>query len=318
MADPRTSAKSMRPRASQARAARRAEPSDPSRGWDAPSHDIRPRIGAGPRREIRSARALFHTPSTLHLIAIATSVVILGGGLGITLHLLGSDRAPEPSRPASIGAAPAGTTAAAASPSTVITTPAAASGTEPAPTGSAAGGASETSARQASALPAALPSDSPAEAGPAVAAPSATDAPTPTADDFRRPAFLEPMRSGDPSAVADAAAPEDGSGEPDDSAAPPAADTPVPPSGHRPARTASASAGTDEAVSAASASAEGTTARLTMAVTFRSAAQRGASALGTLAAGTEVKVVSCKSWCEIIADGKRGFVFNNAVPRSAR
>lgn len=45
-------------------------------------------------------------------------------------------------------------------------------------------------------------------------------------------------------------------------------------------------------------------------VTMRAGADNKAAAIGTLKTGQQVQLVGCKLWCEVIADGKRGFVFN--------
>lgn len=324
MADLRNPAKSPRQRPFEARSGRRIEASDSGREWEAPQRAIRPRIGVGPRREQRATRTLFQTPSALHLIAIATSLVILGGGLGLTLHLLGSNHAPEPER--------------AASPATARPPRVASPGlpTHPAPAETAASTAAAVSAAAAVAAdpePSAANPNPPA--GPAGAAPERpaaasgvlpVPAAAPTADDFKRPAFLEPM-------PADGAADDTAAGEtPADAADGPAATAdaeavaapepdslptaPAPLPQQRPARIATGAASAQDATPAAATG--GTSAKLTMDVTFRSSAQRGSSVLGTLSQGTEVQVIACKSWCEIIANGKRGFVFNNALPRSAR
>lgn len=53
--------------------------------------------------------------------------------------------------------------------------------------------------------------------------------------------------------------------------------------------------------------------RIIRGVTFR--AGPGGSAIGTIPAGTDVKVISCGSWCEIVHDGKQGFVYKTFLKR---
>ena len=52
-------------------------------------------------------------------------------------------------------------------------------------------------------------------------------------------------------------------------------------------------------------------------VTLRGGADNKAASLGTLKTGQKVDLVSCKVWCEIVADGKRGFVFKKFVEAGA-
>lgn len=53
------------------------------------------------------------------------------------------------------------------------------------------------------------------------------------------------------------------------------------------------------------------------AVTMRSAPKNGASTVLTLKSGQHVELVACERWCEIIADGKRGFIYKRFVDASA-
>ncbi|QJP12259.1 hypothetical protein G3545_00440 [Starkeya sp. ORNL1] len=52
-------------------------------------------------------------------------------------------------------------------------------------------------------------------------------------------------------------------------------------------------------------------------VTLRGGPDNKAASLGTLKTGQKVDLVSCKVWCEIVADGKRGFVFKKFVEAGA-
>ncbi|KQZ79042.1 hypothetical protein ASD64_11790 [Mesorhizobium sp. Root157] len=51
------------------------------------------------------------------------------------------------------------------------------------------------------------------------------------------------------------------------------------------------------------------------AVTMRSGPKTGAAAIGTVPAKTPVEVVACEKWCEIVYEGKRGFVYKSFVQR---
>ncbi len=46
-------------------------------------------------------------------------------------------------------------------------------------------------------------------------------------------------------------------------------------------------------------------------VTMRAKPSSRGGVLGTVPGGADVSVVSCDSWCEIVYDGKRGFVYRN-------
>ncbi|MBS7536276.1 hypothetical protein KHC28_21735 [Ancylobacter sonchi] len=52
-------------------------------------------------------------------------------------------------------------------------------------------------------------------------------------------------------------------------------------------------------------------------VTMRTGPNKGASAMQTLRSGQQVELVACDSWCEIVADGKRGFVYKSFVSAGA-
>lgn len=57
------------------------------------------------------------------------------------------------------------------------------------------------------------------------------------------------------------------------------------------------------------------TARMISAANIRSRPKKGAKVIGTVPGGTQVELVSCDGWCEIIAGGKRGFVWGEFVRR---
>lgn len=132
----------------------------------------------------------------------------------------------------------------------------------------------------------------------------------PTADDFARPAFLEPRPATEEAAPASA-----GTGElqaaptpqpmevaalqaPSPSASPSPSPAPLPP--QRP-----------------SAAPDGRTARILFDVTMRSGPRRGASAIGQIDRNSRVTLIGCKSWCEVISAGKRGFVYRRAVDQNS-
>ncbi len=52
-------------------------------------------------------------------------------------------------------------------------------------------------------------------------------------------------------------------------------------------------------------------------VTMRAAPRNGAAAVGNLTAGQKVQLVACHGWCEVIAEGKRGFIYKRFVDAGA-
>lgn len=52
-------------------------------------------------------------------------------------------------------------------------------------------------------------------------------------------------------------------------------------------------------------------------VTMRSEPKRGASAIGNLQSGQKVELVACDGWCEVIVEGKRGFIYKSFVDAKA-
>ena len=59
------------------------------------------------------------------------------------------------------------------------------------------------------------------------------------------------------------------------------------------------------------------TATIKSGVTMRGGPDNKSAAVGTLKTGQKVDLVSCKMWCEVVADGKRGFVFKKFVDAGA-
>jgi hypothetical protein len=60
---------------------------------------------------------------------------------------------------------------------------------------------------------------------------------------------------------------------------------------------------------------EGKTAHILRAVTMRAGPKKRAAALTTIPAKTPIKVIACKSWCEVVYKGKRGWVYKSFVKR---
>jgi hypothetical protein len=51
---------------------------------------------------------------------------------------------------------------------------------------------------------------------------------------------------------------------------------------------------------------------------IRARPQKGAKVIGTVPARTEVQLVGCEAWCEIIVEGKRGYVWGEFVRRGGK
>ncbi|TPJ28731.1 SH3 domain-containing protein [Mesorhizobium sp. B2-8-3] len=64
----------------------------------------------------------------------------------------------------------------------------------------------------------------------------------------------------------------------------------------------------------ASAAANG---RVLRAVTMRSGPKKGASAIATVPAKASVQVMNCKKWCEIVYNGKHGWVYKSYIKTGA-
>lgn len=231
---------------------------------------VRPRIELTNRRTM-SARSA----TSGRFLAVSTAVLILGAGGVFALHLLSSGGRET----VAVAEVPAKPAAASRPPVTI----------DP----------RDPTRKVANLLGAPARPTPPS----APAAPAAAEA-GPTAADFARPAFLEPLPA---QTLA-----EDADGPDEDEvaggvvmayAAEPSAAGDVPFPTRRPAQTQ------------ASAPANGREARLVKAINMREAPRRGADTVAVLAAGTKVTLVSCSSWCEIVADGKRGYVYKSAVGR---
>lgn len=248
------------------------------------------RIGAGsrPRRSSKRSDGLM----LWRVLGISAAVLILGMG-GLLAYNLVSPRS-ESSTPKSLQTA--ATPAQPAAPASAVPKPA---GSDPAPSivpAQPATAAQPKRIADAGHGQSAMKVASILGAGGETAAPIPTET-GPTAADFSRPAFLEPI---DEAETAEAKAETVAEDVPPDAAAP----LPTP----RPAKMASADTAASNDDSAASA-------RIRSAVTLRSGPRRSASAIGTLETGTKVKLYSCKSWCEVSAGDKRGWVYKSSVDR---
>lgn len=58
------------------------------------------------------------------------------------------------------------------------------------------------------------------------------------------------------------------------------------------------------------------TARITSGVRLRGNPDNDAPVLALLRPGTSVEIINCKGWCEVVADGKRGFVYKRFLGSS--
>ena len=59
------------------------------------------------------------------------------------------------------------------------------------------------------------------------------------------------------------------------------------------------------------------TGRILRAVTMRTGPQKNAAAMGTVPAKSSVQVVSCKKWCQIVYNGKRGWIYKSYIKTGA-
>jgi hypothetical protein len=76
-----------------------------------------------------------------------------------------------------------------------------------------------------------------------------------------------------------------------------------------------AKAETDEPQPASASNGDASPGHILRGVTMRSGPKKGASAIGTIPAKTAVQIVNCKRWCEILYNGKRGWVYKTFVAR---
>lgn len=250
-------------------------------------HDPRPtlpsRIGASGRPRRPGVRKAADGLLLWRVLGVSAAALIIGMGSLLAYQLVAPGGAPRLLAAAPPAAAPANS----------------------APRRLGEGGHAQAAVRVASILGAAgaePASVSPASAPPAsamrvaIATPDGSAEPAPTAADFARPAFLEPLDGAAADTEEESA---DGAGPRAQAALQDGVPLPTP----KPARMAAA------------VSDDGKTARIRSSVTLRSGPRRSASAIGTLKAGTQVKLYSCKSWCEVASGDKRGFVYKASVAR---
>ncbi|WP_181173690.1 SH3 domain-containing protein [Mesorhizobium sp. B2-3-12] len=57
--------------------------------------------------------------------------------------------------------------------------------------------------------------------------------------------------------------------------------------------------------------------RILRAVTMRSGPKKNAAAIGTVPARTSVQVMSCKQWCQIVYNGKTGWIYKSYIKTGA-
>ena len=59
------------------------------------------------------------------------------------------------------------------------------------------------------------------------------------------------------------------------------------------------------------------TGRILRTVTMRTGPKKNAAAMGTVPAKSSVQVVSCKKWCQIVYNGKRGWIYKSYIKTGA-
>ena len=59
------------------------------------------------------------------------------------------------------------------------------------------------------------------------------------------------------------------------------------------------------------------TGRILRAVTMRSGPKKNAASIGTVPAKSSVQVMSCKQWCQIVYNGKRGWIYKSYIKTGA-
>ncbi|MFK0690631.1 SH3 domain-containing protein [Mesorhizobium sp. IMUNJ 23033] len=135
------------------------------------------------------------------------------------------------------------------------------------------------------------------------------------ADDNAKPsaaAFAEPAAKNDATtALSNVAAPEDGATDDSmDGAQTAAIPTPKP-------QVAAAAASQADDSQAKPQKASAATGRILKAVTMRAGPKQKAAAMLTVPAKTSVQVISCKKWCQIVYNGKRGWVYKTYIKTGA-
>ncbi|MES0026408.1 MULTISPECIES: SH3 domain-containing protein [unclassified Mesorhizobium] len=261
-------------------------------------YDMRPSFWQGVR-----------TNSHLVIAAVGTAALLGVAGIALWLALPANDRQAIASTQQNVPTFPVKTTkiAPVAATATAVAAPQAAPKGDAVSTTVAVGGAAmpplsandpRWTAAQSNSDPAATPSDQ-APAEQAAAKPS--DA----------AAFEEPATQSDATTqLSKVAAPAN-----DDDAETAAIPTPKPQLPDE-----QSSAATDDTQAKAKpqkvAAAAGT-GRILRAVTMRSGPQKNAAAMGTVPAKSSVQVMSCKKWCQIVYNGKRGWIYKSYIKTGA-
>lgn len=250
-------------------------------GGMSPAPMVRPRVAAGVKRALPGRRPWSDGILVWRWLAIGASALIIGAGAALAVQVLGSagPHSPLPAR-APVGAA-------------ALRAPLSAAPLPVRPAASAQGPAQGPAGTQARPV---RPEVKVASVAPGIPlAPLDLSAPEtgPTAADLARPAFLEPL-------------PGDADADPD--APDLAALGPVPHPPPRPDDIPAAGRGEETG-------SIGRQGRITRDINLRTGPRTRAGVIATLDRGTRITVHSCKSWCEVSAGGKRGYVYRRAVAR---
>jgi hypothetical protein len=126
-------------------------------------------------------------------------------------------------------------------------------------------------------------------------------------------AFAEPAPQSDATALLSKVAAPSAAPAKDD---PDGAETAAIPAPDPQAPEAQASAGDDATPKPQQASAA-STGRILRAVTMRAGPKQKAAAMVTVPAKTSVQVISCKKWCQIVYNGKRGWIYKTYIKTGA-
>ncbi|CAN7362533.1 SH3 domain-containing protein [Mesorhizobium amorphae] len=255
--------------------------------------------------------------SNAHLViaAVGTAALLGVAGVALWLALPANDRQAIASPAQTVPAVPVKTTKIA--PPTANATVAAAA---PQAARKADAVSSAVAAKEAS-IPALAANDprwsgADTEAASASAATATSEqAASKPADDNAKPsvaAFAEPAAKNDATtALSNVAAPEDAATDDSmDGAQTAAIPTPKP-------QVAAAAASQADDSQAQPQTANAATGRILKAVTMRAGPKQKAAAMLTVPAKTSVQVISCKKWCQIVYNGKRGWIYKTYIKTGA-
>ncbi|ANT50073.1 peptide-binding protein [Mesorhizobium amorphae] len=156
----------------------------------------------------------------------------------------------------------------------------------------------------------------PEAASASTAAATSEQAASQPADDNAKPsvaAFAETAAKSDATtALSDVAASKDAATEDMDGAQTAAIPTPKPQ-----VAAAAASEADDSQAKTEPQKASAATGRILKAVTMRAGPKQKAAAMLTVPAKTSVQVISCKKWCQIVYNGKRGWIYKTYIKTGA-